>query len=117
GVRQAFHDLHQHQFGYHNPDNPLEVVSARLTAVAKVGQAFGLSSATGLAVLPNPTKRPVYFDSGPIECPIYHREEMPAGTQLTGPAVVQEYASTTLLFAGDRAQVAATGELVIHLCL
>ena len=117
GVGQAFHDLHQHQFGYHNPDNPLEVVSARLTAVAKVGQPFGLSSATGLAGLPNPTKRPVYFDSGPIECPIYHREAMPAGTQLTGPAVVQEYASTTLLFAGDRAQVAATGELVIHICL
>jgi N-methylhydantoinase A/oxoprolinase/acetone carboxylase beta subunit len=34
---------------------------------------------------------------------------------LDGPAVVQEYASTTLIFPGDRLEVAATGELLIHL--
>jgi len=37
------------------------------------------------------------------------------GEELTGPAIVQEYASTTLLFPDDRLRVAGTGELVIHL--
>ena len=38
---------------------------------------------------------------------------MTRGTELEGPCVVEEYASTTVLFAGDRLHVADTGELVI----
>ena len=33
------------------------------------------------------------------------------GQRITGPAVIQEYASTTMLFAGVSATVAGTGEL------
>ena len=32
---------------------------------------------------------------------------------IEGPAVVEEYASTTVLFPGDRLTVAETGELLI----
>jgi N-methylhydantoinase A len=61
--------------------------------------------------------RMVYFESGqaPVECPIYSREQLEAGYKITGPAVIQEYASTTVLFPGDRASVVPTGELVIVL--
>jgi N-methylhydantoinase A len=59
----------------------------------------------------------VWFEAGdaPIDCPIHQREKMAAGTELIGPAVVQEYASTTLLFPGNRLRMAASGELLIHL--
>ena len=39
--------------------------------------------------------------------------EADAGRRDRGPAVVEEYASTTVLFAGDRLRVADTGELIV----
>jgi N-methylhydantoinase A len=58
----------------------------------------------------------VWFGAdAPLECSVYDRDGLTTGTVLVGPAIVQEYASTTLVFPGDRLEVAATGELLIHL--
>ena len=59
-------------------------------------------------------KRTVIFDGEPIDCPVYRRESLASGEQIEGPAIIQEYASTTALFAEDRAEVTASGELLIH---
>jgi N-methylhydantoinase A len=57
----------------------------------------------------------VYFESvaEPVECPIFSRERLASGYGITGPAIVQEYACTTVLFPGNALVVADTGELVI----
>ncbi len=150
-VKDAFNAIHQRTFGYHDPEQALEVVSVRLAAVARrldgarsAGWTDGAQrvppsrklprTAEALAeagqpgechderrsaeafALPSSTRR-VWFEAGdaPIDCPVHQREKMAAGTELVGPAVVQEYASTTLLFPGDRLRIAETGELLIHL--
>jgi len=124
-VKAAFNAMHHRAFGYHDSEQALEVVSVRLAAVAKrsekaftpqggarhgSAEAFALHDGGG-------TKRTVWFEAAdePIECPVYQREWLSPGEELTGPAIVQEYASTTLLFPDDRLRVAGTGELVIHL--
>ena len=58
---------------------------------------------------------PVIFDDPrtPVNCPIYDRDLLGPGEQVTGPAVIWEYASTTLLFAGDRMTLAPSGELIV----
>jgi len=125
-VKAAFNALHQRTFGYHDPEQALEVVSVRLAAVARredgardrSAKAFALQeSAEALAEAGQPGgTRLVWFEGdAPIECPVHQREQLAAGVELAGPAVVQEYASTTLLFPGDRLRVAETGELLIHL--
>ena len=60
-------------------------------------------------------RRSVYFDEddAAIECPVYRREELPQDAEFTGPALVGEYGSTTVLFPGDGLAVAEAGELVI----
>ena len=58
--------------------------------------------------------RRVWFDT-PVDCPIYERDALVRGAAIAGPAIVQEYASTTLVCPGDRLEVVASGELVIHL--
>jgi N-methylhydantoinase A len=55
------------------------------------------------------------LEQGPIEAPVYAREELPAGHQITGPALIEEYASTTVIFEGDRLTVAPSLELLIDL--
>jgi N-methylhydantoinase A len=55
----------------------------------------------------------VVFDMDAIECPVYRRESLAPGERIAGPAIIQEYASTTVLFDGDRAEVMPSGELLI----
>jgi N-methylhydantoinase A len=115
-ISAAFHDLHRRRFGHHNAEQPLEIVNVRLTAVVKVGPAFSLPMASKTAQPAG--ARAVYLESPahPVDCPVYQRESLAAGTILAGPAIIQEYASTTVLFAGDHAEVAATGELILSIC-
>jgi N-methylhydantoinase A len=119
-VAATFNDSHQRTFGYHDPDRPLEVVSVRLAASAArpAGWTASLQASASIAAgrpAPRPTRtRRVWFSAGaPIDCPVYERETLLAGAALSGPAVVQEYASTTIVFPGDRLAVAPTGELLI----
>ena len=59
--------------------------------------------------------REVYFTghAGPIETPAYRRDALRAGNRIKGPALIEEHASTTVLFPGDRAEVDKFGNIVI----
>ena len=59
--------------------------------------------------------RKVYLeDAGDwVDCPIYDRELLGTGQEVPGPAIIEEYASTTLLFSSDVARVTDTGEIII----
>ena len=112
-VRNAFHQLHQTRFGYHDADLALEIVNAHLAAMASrtLNALPAPSPREGPALL---GRRDVIFDADPIDCPVYQRESLAPGEQVHGPAIIQEYASTTALFTQDRAEVTVSGELLIH---
>ena len=51
----------------------------------------------------------------PVEADILWRPGLAAGTQITGPAVIEEPNSTTFVPPGDRAVIDAWGNIVITL--
>ena len=56
----------------------------------------------------------VVMGTGPLaDCNIYERTALVAGMIFDGPALIQEYGSTTVVFPQDLCEVAPTGELVI----
>jgi len=65
-------------------------------------------------------RRAVVFDGDALDAldgvvsPVYRRESLAPGEQIDGPAIIQEYASTTALFPQDRVEVTVSGELLIH---
>jgi N-methylhydantoinase A len=91
------------------------MINIRLVAVGKRAEFEFPPVANGAGGAIKAVYRPVYMGrtDQPIDCAVYHRESLPAGASIQGPALIQEYASTTVMFEGDRANVAATGELVI----
>jgi N-methylhydantoinase A len=116
-IRRTFDELHERRYGYHASDQSVEIVNVRMRAMGKRGQFRFPSLAAGKdSALPK-SSRPVYFSDSrtAIKCPVYVREELGSGQEIIGPAVIHEYASTIVLFPGDRAKVAPTGELVIQL--
>ena len=116
-IRSAFNEIHQRQFGYYDVGQSLELVNIRLAAIAsREHQDLAQPPVTsGTAALVG--SRPVFVETAdrPVACPVYEREFLQPGAHVDGPAIIQEYASTTLMFPGDAGEVAATGELIIHL--
>jgi N-methylhydantoinase A len=61
------------------------------------------------------TSRPVYFSesNGFIDCPIYDRYRLPVGGNVPGPAIVEEFDSTTVIHPGYNATVDLFGNLLV----
>ena len=49
------------------------------------------------------------------ECPVYDRASLGVGARITGPAIIEEVDSTTVLFPGDVAEVGPMGLLLVEI--
>jgi N-methylhydantoinase A len=47
---------------------------------------------------------------------VWQRELLPVGFDIAGPAIIEEFSSTTVLMPGDKAQVGAYGEINLEVC-
>lgn len=117
GIKARFDAVHEVRYGYASGGENAEIVSLRLSVTGVIGKP-------GQALIPDSTAsidealigvRPVEFGvmGGPIDTPIYAREKLAAGHAIAGPALIQEYASTTVLAPGDRLVVDRFGNLDI----
>jgi N-methylhydantoinase A len=107
----GFEDDHERQYGFKLPGEAIEIVNLRVTAL-RPESAIPLVAETSAPA--EPTLRSVWFEAdSPVDCPIYRRAALVPGTELEGPAVIEEPDSTTLVFAGDRLVVHPSGVLVL----
>jgi N-methylhydantoinase A len=60
--------------------------------------------------------RRVYIGSagGWVDAQIYHRDALAPGFKAAGPAVIEEYGSTTIVWPGDRFEVGELHEIRIY---
>ena len=108
GVRRVFDERHEATYGF-RLNKPIEVVTIRVFAVvSRVKPRFNRPKADGEA-RPRAYRR-VFFDEW-VETPIYWRSDIPMGQVVEGPAVVEEYGSTTVIPPKWRASVGGLGEL------
>jgi len=60
--------------------------------------------------------REVFFEGiGTVKCPVLQRDALAEGESVKGPAIVEEYASTTVLHPGDRATTNHFGCLSVEI--
>jgi N-methylhydantoinase A len=57
--------------------------------------------------------RRAWFDGAWDDTPIYRRERLAVGVRFDGPAIVEQFDSTTVVEPGDRVEVDASGNLII----
>lgn len=58
--------------------------------------------------------RPVWFDGGFRDTPVYAREKLPADAAIEGPAILEQLDCTTVLEPRDRARGDADGNIIIE---
>ena len=114
GIRAAFDALYEHRYAHHSPDEPVEMVNIRLAMIGKRPKLSFPRLAKGDRTRPS-RQRQVYFSDArkALPCPVYQREALGAGSEIAGPALIQEHGTTTVLFEQDACTVAPSGELVI----
>jgi N-methylhydantoinase A len=118
-LRRLFMTAHERAYGYSSPDDLIIVTNCRL-------KAHGLRLAGPFRMPPKPTARRtiatadrmVWFErSAPRRTPVLIREDLLIDTTVEGPAVIEQFDSTVLLFPGDQAIVDKDGTLVIEVAL
>jgi N-methylhydantoinase A len=117
---ERFHAQHDNRYGHAAPDQSIEIVNLRLVVtVPRLEDAIlRWLSQPWQPEAPAPEQtRPVVFDDPerPHDARILWRPALAAGTEIVGPAVIEEPNSTTLLPPGDRAIIDAHGNIVITL--
>ena len=91
----------------------MEIINLRLIALGRRPKLVLPPIPPAGAAKPRERRAVWLEEGGPVECPVYRRDELPARTTIDGPALVSEYGSTTVIFPGDRLTVADTGEMII----
>jgi N-methylhydantoinase A len=112
---ERFHAEHDRTYGFAAEEEPVECVSLRLTTVGRIAKPPLRSLEPGEAPEPK-ERREVYFaeSGGFVDCPIYDRYALPAEARIAGPAVVEEFDSTTVLHPGYGIRVDGQGNLIIE---
>jgi N-methylhydantoinase A len=115
-LRAMFFAIHEANYGYFNPDDPLEVVNFRLAARGRL--KFVEPPADDRVAAGPPEHyalRPVWFTAtAATPARLYARDDLLPGHEIAGPAVVEQLDTTTLIFPGDRARVDRTRNLLIE---
>jgi N-methylhydantoinase A len=114
-IRKRFDSIHDRSFGHAAPNEALEMVNVRLSARGIRQKLQRPAVPVGGKPVPR-TSRKVCLESAERfeDCPVYARETLAAGAAIAGPALIEEYGSTTVMFASDRAVVSETGEIIIE---
>ncbi len=110
---RAYFDLFRYSY---QEDTPVELVNFRVAAVGRVPRPalprIARGGADARAAFQG-TRRGVFKGRRPTACGIYARAALRAGNRIEGPAIIEDFGSTTLLLAGQRARVDPYGTLVI----
>jgi N-methylhydantoinase A len=114
---QLFHEQHEREYAFRRDDTPVEIYQLGLTAIGTTPKpAFAAHQASRRAA-PRPRQvRDVYYDSlGWVPTPIHDRDELAAGTEIVGPAIIDQLDATTLVPPRTRAEVDEWLNIRIHL--
>jgi N-methylhydantoinase A len=113
-IHEAFTRDYKRRYGHADSKAPAELQAVLVSGFAKLRRP-------DIARLPRRARkgrrestRPVYFgEAGSLETRVYERDALPAGFEAAGPAVIEEYGSTTLVWPGDRFKIGSMGEIRI----
>jgi N-methylhydantoinase A len=110
----AFHAAHEKAFGYsYRGKQKVEAVNYCVSAFGLIDRPQLPKLATAGKAVPH-SRRKVFFAGAFVDTPIYPRGTLPAGARIDGPAVIEEFGSTTVVFPGQTLAVDPHGIMIVR---
>lgn len=118
-VIELFHEAHERVYGYRSEDAAVEVVTFRLEASGSAAHVDVRRDETSPS---DPAKaivetRSSCFDpaEGYVDTPVYDRSLLTPGDVFTGPAIVEQMDTTTVLLPADACRVDEYRNLIVEI--
>jgi len=112
-LRAAFEQRHRQLYGYATGEQ-VECVNVRATAWIEDGWKLAAAPSPAGAAAPAGQQRAFFQETGEVLMPRFERAALPAGTAVTGPALIEDEWSTTIVYPGQRAAADRLGNLIIE---
>jgi N-methylhydantoinase A len=114
GIRQAFDRDYKRRYGHADLKAAAELQALHLSAITRLRRPELKRLPRAPAGRTEGAIRDVYFgDAGATETRIYDRTALAPGFRAAGPALIEEYGSTTLVAPGDAFAIGELGEVRI----
>nr|WP_237685073.1 hydantoinase/oxoprolinase family protein [Szabonella alba] len=114
-LRETFLAEYSRSYGHADPDAPIEMVNIRLRATARLVQAENSNTPAEPDTAPFQQVDVWFSEQGAESTPMYHRAGLPAGTVITGPAIITQLDSTTVVPPGAKILVDAALNMIMEL--
>ncbi|HXQ51403.1 MAG TPA: hydantoinase/oxoprolinase family protein [Stellaceae bacterium] len=113
-IRSAFERDYRRRYGHADDKAPAEFQALHLSAFARLERPRIESLPRARSEAAPARTRQVYFPGGWIATPILERSSLAPSFKGAGPAVIEEYGSTTIVWPGDRFEIGELAEIRIH---
>lgn len=113
----AFNHLHELNYGHSDDKAQIELINLRAVALGRLHKTTPPEPHQKRKSRPEPFEtRPVWFEAtGPCDSPVYDRTDLDPGHHVTGPAVVEQLDTTTLVCPDTRMVVDDYMNLILEL--
>jgi N-methylhydantoinase A len=116
-IKRLFDRAHEERFSHSAPEESADIVSLRVSAIGRLSKPDLPERPAGTSIPGDECRlgrRTVVFSGrGALSTPVFNRKQLLPGNVISGPAVIEEDASTTVVEPGDSVIVNRFGHLVI----
>ena len=114
-IRRAFDDDYRRRYGHADASVPAEFQALHVSAFARLDRPDIRRLPRSQRPAAEPRQRQIYFGAalGLREAQVYDRYALAPGFRAAGPAVLEEYGSTTVIWPHDRFEIGELHEIRI----
>jgi N-methylhydantoinase A len=113
-ISARFHERHRFAYGFAVETESVFALTLRVRAVGRIPKPEFPGDISGAAPEPRRTREVWFADTGYVETPVYFRAAWSPRFVQEGPAVIDEYDSTTVVLPGQRWFSDETGAIIIE---
>jgi len=112
-LTELFHQAHEKVYSFRDLSSSVEITAERLCVVGEIPPISLPRLSPNAGRQSTPTMRALFLDGRRVQSAVYQRDDLAYGQSLSGPAIIQQEDTTTVVLPGWSAAVDTLGNLLI----